>query len=75
MLRLAKDLTIERMSVTELLELMSPVRRARSLTFNGAAGPGDFPPKAREGPVRESTGSNSFRKRTPLPRRNRPKRG
>jgi len=73
MLNEAKLLTIERMSVTELLDLMSPPGRARVVSYGGAPKKGDFAPKAEGGIIQESTGSTSFRKRTPTPRRDRPK--
>ena len=69
----AKMLTIEQMSVSELLELMSPPGRARSLIY-GAGKVGDFAPTPREGGARVSTGTTSFRKRTPTPVRRRPAR-
>ena len=68
----ARDLSIERMSVNELLDLISPPGRARVVTYGGAPRKGDFAPEARSGVIRASTGSTSFRKRTPTPRRNRP---
>ena len=74
MVGMAKDLTIERMSVTELMELLSPPGRAHSVSYNGVLRPGDFAPKPRAGFIRESTGSTSFRKRTPTPLRDFPKR-
>ena len=69
MLRTAKEWTIERMSVGELVDLMSPPGRARSVTYGGVLRKGDFAPKPNDGVNRVSTGTTSFRKRTPTPRR------
>lgn len=75
MLNEAKSLTIERMSVSELLDLISPPGRARSVVYGGAPKAGDFAPQAKNGVVSSSPGSTtSFRKRTPTPRRDRPAR-
>lgn len=69
----ARLYTVERMSVGELLDLMSPPGRARSVKFNSRVPvPGDFPPQKKNGIGRNTGGSSMgtvFRQRTPTPRR------
>lgn len=73
MLRRAKELTIERMSVDELLDLISPPGRARSIRFGkGAVRPSDFAPEPYE-KTRTTPSGRPFRQRAPLPRRERPR--
>jgi hypothetical protein len=70
MLNDASRLAIEQMSVNELMDLMSPPGRARSVKYgSGVPRPGDFAPLPPPDGLRPSTGSTSFRKRTPTPRR------
>ena len=67
----AERLTIEKMSVSELMDLMSPPGRSRSVLYGtGAPRPSDFAPVQDETAGRyKSTGQTSFRKRAPTPRR------
>ena len=69
MLNDAVKLGIEQTSLDELLDLMGYAGRARSVSFTGVVRPGDFAPKPRDGVTAISTGSTSYSKRTPLPRR------
>lgn len=72
LLQKADDLSIERMSVSELLDLMGYAGRSRAVTYDGVLRPGDFAPKP-EGVIRSEPTSTKFRPRTPLKRRDRPR--
>jgi hypothetical protein len=70
----ASRLSIEPTSLSELLDLMGYKGRAKSISFTGAIRADDFAPKPKDGVIRESTGSTSFRDRIPLRRRDQPSR-
>ena len=72
LLQMAEDLSVERMSVSELLDLMGFAGRSRAVTYDGVLRPGDFAPE-REGVIRRTPTSTDFRPRKPLPRRSTPR--
>lgn len=72
LLQQAEDLSVERMSVSELLDLMGFAGRSRAVTYDGVLRPGDFAPKAERTPRAMPT-STKFRPRSPLPRRSTPR--
>ena len=66
MLDAARQLGVEQMSLSELLEKMGYAGRARSVSYTGAINPSDVLLKPRDGSRQKRT----FRERTPLRRRN-----
>ena len=68
LLQQADDFSVERLSVSELLDLLGSTSRARAVTYDGTLRPGDFAPKS-DSVRRRMPASTNFRPRTPLRRR------
>ena len=65
----ANTYAVEKMSTSELLDLMSSPGRARTIRYDGVARPGDFSPEEQINGKRNT--AERFRPRSPLTRRNR----
>ncbi len=68
LLQQADNFSVERMSVSELIDLLGSSRRARAVTYDGTLRPGDFAPKA-DTFRRRMPASTSFQPGAPLRRR------
>lgn len=69
----ARNLSVERMALEELLDLMGYAGRARTESYNGVLRPGDFAVEPHNDVNRSSTGTTSYGKRDATPRRDRVK--
>jgi len=72
LLQQADDFSVERMSVSELLDLLGATSRARAVTYDGTLRPGDFAPRSDKVQRRRPTSTNLLN-RTPLRRRTIPR--
>ena len=71
LLQQADEMSVERMSISEFLDLMGYAGRSRAVTYDGVLRPGDFAPKPSA--RRSQPASTQFRPRAPLPRRSQPR--